>query len=531
MTDQFTGKVLAEKYRVDSYIHGDAVAGWYHGTHLLMEKRVCLKILPAALAADEAIKKRFSDEARTFSRISHPNFLNVTDYGSDPSGDVFIVFEDASGETLRDTLNRIVRLPFGLAARIIKQTAAAVSIGHENNVPHFNLSPDCILVRSGMGNKEEVKVFDFGSKFDINDLDFPAKKARYLSPEQCAVSGKPDTRSDIYSLGVIMFELLAGSPPFDAEGSTDLLLKHMNEPPPPLSNFRRDLPDDVDDFILRSLAKNPEIRFQSIAEFTAELDRLAAMIPDSGRETFGLIPAAVTDIPAGFQTAAPPQKADNNLWKTAFIVLAGVTLLGGGFIYLTSSKTTNPSTNMQSDANGIPVQPVSPATGATEQNLSNMDSFNQQLYGNTNSAMPESGGVYNPYWDNGTRPPGAPPPGSTYGDPFPVQPGSTGPQVYMDSNGSIFMPNEDGTYREMVPKKTSNSATNANAAPPTKNSNSNVSVPANVAPKTTPSPAGPGDAKPTPTPAPKATPAPKPKSTPAPPPNTTSQTGKNTDAK
>jgi serine/threonine protein kinase len=97
----------------------------------------------------------------------------------------------------------------------------------------------------------------------------------------------------------------------------------MNEPPPPLSNFRRDLPDDVDDFILRSLAKNPEIRFQSIAEFTAELDRLAAMIPDSGRETFGLIPAAVTDIPAGFQTAAPPQKADNNLWKTAFIVLAG----------------------------------------------------------------------------------------------------------------------------------------------------------------------------------------------------------------
>ena len=209
------------------------------------------------------------------------------------------------------------------------------------------------------------------------------------------------------------------------------------------------------------------------------------------------------------ETTPPAAKAvqipENNLWKTAFIVLAGVVLLGSGFIYLTSGKQTNPATQLQTDANGMPVQPAPPPSGTMEQTLANMDSYNPQMYSNSETGViPEGGGVSNPYWESGKTPPGMPGgSGGYYDQPYPVQPGSqTGPTVYMDSNtGSVFMPQLDGTYVEMRPKTSSNSAVNVSNSK--KNLNSNTAAgQANTAPKTTATPAGSKtpEAKPTQTP-------------------------------
>ncbi len=515
MNNQFIGKVLAEKYRIDSLMQEGALGSLYRGTHLLMDKSVCIKILPAALAIDETIVKSFANEARTVSRISHPNVLNVTDYGSDSDKTSFIVYEDASGEKLTETINRVGKFPLKRANHVVKEIAAALSVAHSNGIIHQNLTSENILIRRTPSDAEDVKVMNFGtSPFDINDLDYPVEKAQYLSPEQCSNTGEIDERTDIYSLGIILYEMLAGGVPFTAVSTTDLMLRHIQETPPRITIYRRDLPEQVDDILLKALAKNPEIRFQTAAEFANELDQIALIAGDPDEQV-----TIVSQRNAA--NATPPNYSQNNLWKTAFIVLAGVSLLGAFFIYMTQGKKTDPSTSMQTDANGSPVQPVSPPTGAAEQGLANMDTFNPNIYSNSNTGvLPDGGGgVTNPYWDSDTRPPGIPPTAGGYGsNPYPVPSGQVQPggqQVYVAPDGSIFMPNENGNSFIMVPKNSSNSNTNTQTKG--KNSNSNVngstSPSANTAVKPPANTAAgnttPPETKPSPTPKVKITPVPK----------------------
>lgn len=502
MSDQFIGKVLAEKYRIDSLISEGNLGNLYHGTHLLMEKPVTIKVLPQSLAIDDEIVNQFSKEARTVSRLSHPNILSVTDYGSDKDNGVFIVYEDANGENLREVIERIGRFSIGRANKVLKEVASALTLAHTNGVIHQNLSSANILL-----DQDGVKVLNFGTNtFDINDLDYPIEKIEYLAPEQCAVSGEIDERSDVYALGVILFEMLAGEVPFTANNGTDLMLKQTQEAPPLINAFRRDLPNEVDEILLTALAKNPTIRYQSAQELANEFNQIAINFPDAEDTTFTPKPLVDTVV-------APAQPSQNNIWKTAFIVLVGALALGGFFVYMTQSKQTNPNTAMQTDANGMPVQPVNPATGMTEQGLANMDSFNPAVYGNSNTLMTEGGGVTNPYWDSGTRPPGMPVTPSSGAGTFTdypagmLPPGAPqGSQVYMDpGNGSIFMPQEDGSYVVMQPKP-ANTNVNANTAAK-KNSNSNVNTqtPANTAtkpPANTTTTANTATPKATPTPAP-----------------------------
>ena len=478
MTDQIIGKVLAEKYRIDSLLKADESGNLYHGTHLLMEKPVAVKILPTAVA-DEANVKSFAGEARTVSRLSHPAILNITDYGTDKENGPFIVYEDITGETLKEAINRNGKFSLPKANRIVKEIASVLSAAHAGGVVHQNLSSQNILLQP-----PAVKVTGFGTRtFDLNDLDYPIEKIEYLAPEQCALGGKIDRRTDVYALGVILFEMLTGQVPLTAQNGTDLLEKQGQEPPPPLNAFRRDLPDEVDDILLKALAKNPEIRYQNVDEFAADLNQASLLVSDTGEEE--TVVAARPAVPAN--AVARPEPPQNNLWKTAFIVLAGISLLGATFIYLTNAgKQTNPSTQMQMDANGMPVQPAPPPTGSMEQTLSNMDSFNPN-YGNTNSVPTDTGGgVSNPYWESGGRPPGAPPV-TGYGDPYPVMPGNTGPTVYVgppDANRSIFM--QDGNEYILVPKGNTNTASNVNTQPK-RNTNTNTATgPANTTVKPTP---------------------------------------------
>jgi serine/threonine protein kinase len=530
MTDQFTGKVLAEKYRIDSLMREGAAGNLYRGTHLLMDKSVCVKILPIELADDEKIVSSYAREARTVSRISHPNILSVNDYGTDEDGTVFIVYEDATGETLKDIIGRVGKLSLKRANRVIQEVESALTVAHNNSIVHQNLSSENILVQPVGINSEAIKILNFANApFDLNDLDYPAEKAQYLAPEQFSTNPKEvDVRSDVYALGVILYEMLAGEVPLDAPTTTDLMDKHRQETPPPITAFRNDLPTEVDDILLKALAKNPEVRYQNVNEFADELNNVSLSAKDTDEQETMFIPAVSAVLPA-HTAVTEAEKPQNNLWKTAFIVLAGIVLLGGSFIYLTSGKQTNPSTTLQTDANGMPVQPVNPATGQTEQGLANMNDFNPNLYSNANTTTPDGGGgVYNPYWDSGTRPPGAPPVSSgSYplgGAPYPVNTNgsvqyvnpNSGQIVTIDPNSpSIFM--QDGNVYQVVPANKNNS--NANTQPPKKNANTNVNVapptntttakppvnPANTATNTAP----PTETKPTPNQKgkPKATPA------------------------
>ena len=180
-----------------------------------MDKQVSIKILPPSLAVDEQIVKQFSDEARMVSRISHPNILSVTDYDSD-NDCVFIVYEDAEGETLKEFIIGRNRLSLNLANKIVQETASVLAVAHSNGIIHQNLSSENILIQAN-SNKAAgigIKVLNFGANtFDINDLDYPIEKIEYLAPEQCVVSSKIDNRTDIYSLGIVLFEMLTAKFP------------------------------------------------------------------------------------------------------------------------------------------------------------------------------------------------------------------------------------------------------------------------------------------------------------------------------
>ena len=287
-----------------------------------------------------------------------------------------------------------------------------------------------------------------------------SEKIQYLSPEQCADSSEADERSDIYSLGVIFYEMLAGEVPFKAENTSELMLKHAQEPPPPLSSFRQELSPEIEPIILQMLAKNPEMRHQNAAELTDDLNRAERNIGET-------------------KTAAAG--SPNNIWKTAFVVLAGISLLSISVIWATSSKTTDPST-LQADANSVPVQPINPATGMNEAGLSNIVAFQQTDFSNSNVALvaPDTlngGGGFN--WDP-----------SKYGQgntmPVQVQQGGN----YVTTQGcdpnNPFMPCEV----ILVPQ-------------PTQNTNANVKT--SPTPKTTKSP----EASVTPTPQTNQTPVPQ----------------------
>ena len=494
MSDQFIGKVLAGKYQVGEVISESDFGKIYHGTHLLMEKPVTIKILSPSLAVDANIVRQFSSEAKTASRISHPNILNVTDFNADQNGTVYLVMESADGETLKNTLEREGKFAAERAFTIARQTAAALSAAHSSGIFHRFLNTENILLTHDLGNREVVKVLGFGSiapdySQNLEENEF-IDDLKYLSPEQDSQISEADERSDIYSLGVIFYEMLAGETPFTAEAPTDLMLKKSEELPAPLSAFRSDLPEGIEPLILKSLAKNPAMRQQSAAAFVEELNRAT----DYNAEQEIIV------IPRKAAVAAP-----NNIWKTAFIVLAGISLMAITLIYATSVKQTNPQTQMQLDANGQPVQPINPATGMNEQGASNMIPFSANMAEDANM-MPQTmpgGDGYDP-WGRGV----APPPGA----PQPVYP--TGETYTIPGNsGSVFMPQE-GVILVPIPANTANTNTAATPAKTPRGNQTNTQV--SPSPKESPAETKPVPSETKPTPAKTATPKPadKPKDSP-----------------
>ena len=315
--------LLGGRYRLSGRIAVGGMGEVWRGTDELLDRPVAVKLLSAAHATDEAFRARFRAEARYAASLSHPNIAQVFDYGetssdeeapSDlPSGGAYLVMELVSGEPLSALIARQERLPAADTLKIVSQAADALSAAHEAGIVHRDIKPGNLLVTTD----GTTKITDFGiaramwaaQASHLTQTGMVMGTASYVSPEQ-ATGGTITSASDIYSLGVVAYECLTGTPPFTAETPVAIAVAHMHRPVPPLPD---DVPAPVAELVTNMLAKLPEDRPQS-ARWVADRARrlrhgqpasalMAEAVPGAGAEELtgavAVSPEAVTDANLG----------------------------------------------------------------------------------------------------------------------------------------------------------------------------------------------------------------------------------------
>ncbi|MFW6135371.1 MAG: Stk1 family PASTA domain-containing Ser/Thr kinase [Chloroflexota bacterium] len=263
---------LNERYRLRRCIGSGGMAVVYEGVDMLLERRVAVKVLRQQFASDPEFLERFKREARAAANLDHPNIVTVFDVGQD-GGRHYIVMEYVDGHDLKTIIRQKGRLSVAQALDIATQVSAGVGHAHKAGVIHRDIKPqNVLLTHSG-----RAKVVDFGiaralSESGLTDSDTVWGSPIYFAPEQAA--GDPLTpASDVYSIGVMMYEMLAGSPPFQAENPTALAMKHLREEPPPLTARNSQVPPRLEWIVRKVLSKEPSARYRTA-------DQLARVLED-----------------------------------------------------------------------------------------------------------------------------------------------------------------------------------------------------------------------------------------------------------
>jgi serine/threonine-protein kinase len=268
-------QILGGRYRVEEQLGRGGMAQVFKGTDTVLGRPVAIKVLAPQFAQDEAFVARFRREAQAAARLNHPNLVSVFDTGSD-DGTHYIVMEYVEGRTLADFLSAGGRLMPQRAIELATAVAQGLAFAHAQGVVHRDIKPGNIMVtRQG-----EVKVMDFGiarlttSAETIEQTAAVLGTAAYLSPEQ-ARGEAVDARSDIYSLGCVLYEMLVGRPPFSGDSAVAVAYKHVQEAPVPPSHLNADVSPQLDAVVMRALSKNRANRYQSADEMRVDMERAA----------------------------------------------------------------------------------------------------------------------------------------------------------------------------------------------------------------------------------------------------------------
>lgn len=278
--DSIIGTIIDEKYSIDEKIGEGGMGKVYKATHIHMDHMVAIKILHPHLSSDQTALERFRREARATAYIRHPNAVTVSDFGvTKDSGIAYLVMELLEGVELRERIKEKHHLDYEETFYIVQQTCGALHAAHLKGIIHRDLKPDNIWLFKGEDGLEHVKVLDFGiaklkTSSEVSNLTQQGMivgTPYYMSPEQCR-GEELDARSDIYSMGVILYEMLTGQVPFQAPTPMGIVLKHANERPKPPREFRADLPPPIERVVLRALEKQKEDRQESAIQLAQELE-------------------------------------------------------------------------------------------------------------------------------------------------------------------------------------------------------------------------------------------------------------------
>jgi hypothetical protein len=271
------GQILDGKYRIVRLIGEGGMGSVFEGVNTFISRRVAIKVLHAAAAGNEAVLKRFEREAQAAGRIGSDHILEVLDLGTLPDGDRYMVMEYLDGEELSKRIERMGVIPPRQLASLIRQTLVGLRAAHAAEIVHRDLKPDNIFILREKAGHADYKIIDFGiSKFNAlsGDMSMTTTGAVmgtpfYMSPEQAKGAAGVDARTDLYAVGVIMYEALTGRVPFEGTSFNDLMFKIVLSDAPPLPES---VPEDFRVIVQKAMARDPSQRFQSSDEFLRAID-------------------------------------------------------------------------------------------------------------------------------------------------------------------------------------------------------------------------------------------------------------------
>lgn len=288
------GRRVGGRYQILSRLGEGGMAIVYKAKDLILDRFVAVKILRPELAGDEEFVRRFHREAESVASLSHPNIVAIYDIGEEEDC-YYIVMEYVHAMTLKEFIKDYSPISISESVDIMKQVARAIAHAHARGIVHRDIKPHNILI----DEEEHVKVTDFGIALAISDSTITYThsiigSAHYLSPEQ-ARGGKATVKSDIYAFGIVMFELLTGRLPFPGTSPVSVALKHLSEPMPLPSDFRPEIPQSLENIIIRALAKRPQDRYESMTDLYEDLE--TSLNPDRAGESRLILAADQADDP------------------------------------------------------------------------------------------------------------------------------------------------------------------------------------------------------------------------------------------
>jgi eukaryotic-like serine/threonine-protein kinase len=328
-------------YEIRTAIGEGGMGVVYLAEHPRIGRRAAIKILRDGHLGDQRMVDLFVNEARAANTIHHPNIIDIIDVGRLPCGNPYLMMELLEGETLGDRLRRVGVLPLEDALDVAGQAARGLEAAHQHGIVHQDLKPDNLFLSPDPDrpHRERVKILDFGIA-KLRGEPHPGRASReasagssghslifgspfYMSPEQCRGEDEDiDHRTDIYAMGALLYHLLCGAPPFVDDTLIEVLVMHMRQPPRPPRALNPQIPPHVEAAILRSLAKHPEERFDSMAQLVEALE---------GPRRIGAAPLEqIADEPTG---PILLDLASVRAWKPAFILLGAALVLAAAMLW------------------------------------------------------------------------------------------------------------------------------------------------------------------------------------------------------
>jgi serine/threonine-protein kinase len=324
--------------------------------HTRLNRRAAIKLLHPQYAARPDIVARFFNEARAAASIADPGIVQIFDFDHTEADGAYIAMELLDGETLDARSRRLGVMPIEQAVRMVRQVASSLGAAHAQGIVHRDLKPENIFLARDpeVAGGERAKILDFGIAKLGGDAGLKTETSAllgtpsYMSPEQCRGAGKVDQRSDVYSLGCVLFAIVSGRPPFLADGAGELVMLHMTAPPPRLSSLVPGVSRALDDLVARCLAKDPSGRFPSGTELATALLALnesaleQVQTPARGLISVSVATTTLSESVAAFTPAPPrPPLRRGSLLVLAFV--ASVAIAGAGTAFIATRAKVSSS--------------------------------------------------------------------------------------------------------------------------------------------------------------------------------------------